>query len=200
MRFDGYLIFGGVLFFILLFFTCSLLHSSESLGARKVARLGILLGLSLVLGLVEGFLPDFLLPGMRLGLANVSILLILYVYGFKDGLFVALLKAILVAVLRGNFLSMGGFMAFSGTLLSFLGMSALHYAFKQVSIFAVSIFGALLHVVGQILVSYVYLGVAVWGYLPWLLLVSFFTGALVAFLCHLLLRHKSLVAYLKSSR
>lgn len=198
MRLDGYLIFGGFALCFLLLCTFGLLHQESNADGRKVAHLGVMLSLALVLGLLEGFLPDFLLPGMRIGLANVAILLILYVYGFKDGLYVAILKALLVSMLRGNFLSMGGFMAMSGTLLSYLGMSLLHYAFKKCSIYGVSIFGALLHVLGQILISRIYLGAAVWGYLPYLLLLSFFTGALVAFLCSLLLRHKGLISLLRS--
>ena len=195
---NGYLILASILFLLGLPPLFSLLFEGGDFGARRVARVGVMLALALVLGYMESFLPELFLPGMRLGLANVAILMILYVYGFKEGLFVAILKAVLVSMLRGNFLAMGGWMAFVGTLLSFLGMALLHFAFKRASIFAVSIFGALLHVSAQVAVSYLYLGQGVWGYLPYLALFSFASGAAVALLCSLLLRHKALLSYLKA--
>ncbi|MBQ7242688.1 MAG: Gx transporter family protein [Bacilli bacterium] len=193
-----YLILASILFLLGLPPLFSLLFEGGDFGARRVARVGVMLALALVLGYMESFLPELFLPGMRLGLANVAILMILYVYGFKEGLFVAVLKAVLVSMLRGNFLAMGGWMAFAGTLLSFLGMALLHFLFKRASIFAVSIFGALLHVSAQVAVSYLYLGQGVWGYLPYLALFSFASGAAVALLCSLLLRHKALLSYLKA--
>lgn len=194
---DGYLLVGGLLLCGLLFLTFGLLHEGGDSSARKVARIGVLLSLALVMGLLESFIPDFLLPGMRLGLANVVVLLVLYVYGAKEAFMVALLKALLVSILRGSFLSMGGFMALTGTMLSFMGMALLHALWKKCSPLGVSVFGALLHVSGQMLVAYGYLGVAVLGYWPWLLLVSFFTGLATGTIVVVLLRRTHLVTYLK---
>ena len=197
---DVYLLVAGILFALALFLTGVLFGQTKSQGEIKVARMGVLLSLALTLGLLESFLPDFLLPGMRLGLANIAVLLVLYVYGFKEGLGVAILKALLVSMLRGSLLSMGGLMAMSGTLLSFFGMAGLHYAWKRCSIIGVSVFGALLHVTGQILVGQAFLGRGVWGYLPWLILVSFLTGALVGVVSLALTKNKALLRYLNPKK
>ena len=53
---------------------------------KKLARLTLLLTLALVLSLVESIIPifnGFIIPGLKLGLANIVILFILYSYGIK---------------------------------------------------------------------------------------------------------------------
>lgn len=186
----------GILLCVLVFLSFALLDKQDRGNPRSVARIGILTSLSLILGFLESFLPDFLLPGMRIGLANIVPLVVLYVYGVKAALGVGLAKALIISLLRGNFLSMGGFMALTGTMLAILGMSLVHLCVKKFSVVGVSIIGALLHVTGQILVAYGYLGVAVVGYLPWLLLMAFGTGTLVGLISLALLRHKALMHYL----
>ena len=190
-------IIAGFLGAVLLLLTCGLASAGSEGNPRRVARVGVLTSLALVFGLLESFLPDFLLPGMRIGLANIVPLTVLYIYGFKEGFAVSLAKAVLVSLLRGNFLAMGGLMALTGTLLSFLVMAFVHFAFKKFSLIGVSIFGALFHVLGQFAVAFGYLGLGVLGYLPWLLLLCFFTGALIGLVVRVLLRQRRFVAYLR---
>ena len=187
----------GILLALLLSLTFALLSAESRFGTRKVARLGIFLSLALILGVLESFIPGFFLPGMRLGLANIVLLLVLYIYGFKDGLYVAILKALLVSLLRGSFLSMGGYMALAGTLLSYLGMGLLKALFSRPSPIGVSLFGSLLHVTGQILVAYGFMGQAIFAYYPWLLLLAFFTGIFTGAVALLVMRRARFVTYLK---
>ena len=196
MNDDVHHIVSGILLAGALLVTFALLRDDHQFGTRRIARLGILLAMALVAGLLESFIPGFLLPGMRLGLANIVLLFVLVVFGFYDGLILAVLKAVIVSLLRGSFLSMGGMMALAGTLLSFLGMALLHALWKKCSLIGVSIFGALLHVFGQIVVAYFYMGVGVWAYLPWLLLVSFGTGAFVGVIVTVLKRRTSFITYM----
>ena len=196
MKLDAYGILGAALLLVLFLLGFALLDLSQS-DARKVARQGVLLALALVLGLLESFLPDVLLPGMRLGLANIALLLVLYVYGAREGFVVAVLKAVLGSMLRGSMFSMGGLMALTGTMAAFIGMALLHALWKKCSPIGVSVFGALLHVSGQMLIAYFYLGVAVLGYWPWLLLVSVLTGTVTGLVALLLLRNKALMRYLR---
>lgn len=195
---NAILMLAAFCFAFLFLLTCGLASASESGNPRRVARVGVLTSLALVFGLLESFLPDFWLPGMRLGLANIVPLTVLYIYGFKEGFAVSLAKAVLVSLLRGNFLAMGGFMALTGSALSFLVMALFHVLLKRFSLIGVSIFGALAHIVGQFLIAFAYLGLGVWGYLPWLLFISVFTGALIGFIVHLLLKHRAFVAYLRA--
>ena len=191
-------IVSGLLFAIALFITFLIFPKGDSsLSTRKIARLGVLLSVALILGLLESFLPPIFLPGMRLGLANISILLVLYLYGIRDGFFVAILKAILVGLLRGSLFSMGGYMALAGTFLSFVIMAILHFAFKKMSIIGISLTGSLFHVLGQIGVAYLFLGTPILSYLPWLLFIAFFTGIGIGLITKIILMRTRFVAYLK---
>ena len=196
MNVDVHHIVSGILLAGALLVTFALLRDDHQFGTRRIARLGMLLAMALVAGLLESLIPGFLLPGMRLGLANIVVLFVLVVFGFYDGLVLAVLKAVIVSLLRGSFLSMGGMMALAGTLLSFFGMAMLLALWKKCSLVGVSIFGALLHVLGQIVVAYFYMGIAVWAYLPWLLLVSFGTGAFVGIIVTVLKRRTRFIAYM----
>lgn len=197
MRRDVYAILGSALLLGLLLFTFALFPLPKGSGRIKSARLGVLLALCLILGYLESFLPDFLLPGMRLGLGNAALLLVLLVYGFKEAFALALLKALLISLLRGNFLAMGGWMALAGSIASILGMGLLHALWRRCSAVGLSIVGALLHVSAQVCVGALFLGPAILGYWPWLLLSGFLTGALIGVLVEVLRRRKSLMNYLR---
>lgn len=186
----------GILIALAGLFTFVIYSSSFSFSSRRIARVGVMLSMALVAGLVESFIPSAFIPGIRLGLANVVILFALYVFGYGEAFIIALLKAILVAILRGSFFSMGGYMALAGTMLSFLVMALLRLLLQKLSVIGVSIFGSLSHVFGQVFVAYIYVGPAIWGYLPWLLLFSFGSGILTGVLCFLLLKRRGLLAYL----
>ena len=165
---------------------------------RKVnyARLGVMLSLALILGFIESMLPDIFLPGVKLGLSNVAILIVIYVYGAKEGLLLAVLKALLVSFFSGTFMSMGGFMSITGSLLSAIFMILLHIVAKGFSPIAVSLIGALAHILGQLLIGYAYLGGAVWVYAPLSLVLAGATGVLTGILACVLLRQKGFLSYL----
>ena len=53
---------------------------------KKFTRLTMLLALSVVLNIIESFIPLFNgnIPGLKLGLANIIVLIVLYMFSFKD--------------------------------------------------------------------------------------------------------------------
>ncbi len=166
-------------------------------GKVDYARLGILLSLTLILGLVESFLPDLLVPGVKLGLSNVAVLIVIYVYGSKEGLLLAVLKALIVSFFSGTFMSMGGFMSLTGSLFSAIMMILLHIIAKRFSPIAVSLVGALSHILGQMLIAHLYLGVAVWGYAPLALVLAMATGIFTGIIATTLLKQKAFLHYLR---
>ena len=166
-------------------------------GRISYARLGVMLSLALILGFVEAMLPDLLLPGVKLGLSNVAVLLVLFVYGPREGLLIAVLKALIVSFFSGTFLSMGGWMSLAGSSLSAIMMILLHTLAKRFSPIAVSLVGALSHILAQLLVAYAYLGYAVSAYAPLSMVLAMATGVFTGLLAAILLRQKSFVAYMK---
>ena len=59
---------------------------------KKITRLSILLSLSIVLSIVESLVPVFngIIPGLKIGLANIAIMIALYAYGIKEAIFVSI--------------------------------------------------------------------------------------------------------------
>lgn len=166
--------------------------------ARKIVLLGLFLALAIALGMFESMIPDFLVPGFKLGLANIAIVLLLFGVGWKEALFVNVLRVILVSLLRGNFLTMGGWMSFAGMALSFIGMLLLHLLWKKASVIFVSVIGALLHDVGQIFVAFLYMeNGGIFYYLPFMVLLSLGTGVFAGVVAYTLLRRESFTRLFK---
>ena len=166
--------------------------------ARKIVLLGLFLALAIALGMFESMIPDFLVPGFKLGLANIAIVLLLFGAGWKEALFVNVLRVILVSLLRGNFLTMGGWMSFAGMALSFIGMLLLHLLWRKASVIFVSVIGALLHDVGQIFVAFLYMeNGGIFYYLPFMVLLSLGTGVFAGVVAYTLLRRESFTRLFK---
>ena len=94
---------------------------------KKFTRLSMFLAMAVVLNLVETFIPFFsgYIPGLKLGLANTIILFVLFTYGFKDAVYISILRVILVGVLRTGIFSVAFFLSLSGAICSILVMGLL---------------------------------------------------------------------------
>lgn len=149
---------------------------------KKFTRLTMLLALSVVLNIIESFIPLFNgnIPGLKLGLANIIILIVLYMFSFKDALYVSLLRILLVGILRTGLFSMTFFFSLGG---AFFSLCSMFLAKKtKLSIIGVSIVGSIFHSIGQILVAILIIkNTYIIYYIPWLLLFSIPTGILVGF-------------------
>ena len=138
---------------------------------RKLALYGLLTALALILSYVEAQLPAFFaVPGMKLGLTNIVVLLALYCMGAESALSVNFVRIVLVSILFGNGVSF--WYSLAGGLLSGVVMIALKKC-GRLSLLAVSTAGGIAHNVGQILAAVVLLRTAALG---WYLLVLWFTG------------------------
>ena len=144
-----------------------------------VARIGILTSLSIVLGIVEALIPDFMVPGVKLGFPNIVILLLLCYGDKKEALLISLIRVLLIGLLRGNLFQMGGLMSLSGAVSSFLIMFIIKTLFKKASPVFVSVLGAIAHSSAQLLVAAFFFGTfGVFYYLPIMGLLSMLTGAI----------------------
>ncbi|MDE5864890.1 MAG: Gx transporter family protein, partial [Lachnospiraceae bacterium] len=67
---------------------------------RQVTELGLLLALSLVLAYLESLLPVMVaVPGVKLGLANIITMLVLYLRGGKPAFFFMVLRVAMAGFL-----------------------------------------------------------------------------------------------------
>ena len=70
---------------------------------RKTVILGFMLALSLIMSYIESLLPLAVgIPGIKLGLPNLIVVLLLYSYGGKEAFAVNLLRIVLSGFLFGN--------------------------------------------------------------------------------------------------
>ena len=156
---------------------------------QKIALLGVLLAVTIVIAILESFIPSFTIPGIKLGFANIIILVTLYEVGIWEAAFINLVRVLIVSLVRGTFLSMGFFMSLTGAFLS-LGVMILFYlVIRKFSIIGVSVIGSLFHVIGQILIAIIYMGsVYVVLYLPIIALAAVITGVLVGFIARAIIK------------
>ena len=146
--------------------------------AKKVSLYGILVSLAFIASYIEVLIPfNFHIPGMKLGLANIAVLIALYTGGTKAGITVSIIRIILVGLTFGNPYS--AIYGLSGGVMSLAVMIVL----KKTDFFGmtgVSMAGGVAHNIGQLLCAMILLKLpAVFTYLSYLILVGTVTGALI---------------------
>lgn len=148
---------------------------------KKAALLGLCTAGAILLGYVESLIPVlFFVPGMKLGLANLAIVLALYFFGPKDAAAVQIVRIVVVGFLFGNLFSIA--FSLAGGLLS-LGVMCLAKRYGGFTVYGVSVAGGVAHNIGQICVAAVLVeNVKIIYYLPVLLISGLVTGLLIGFL------------------
>lgn len=156
--------------------------------SRKVAQYGLFAALAILMGYVEMLIPlPLLVPGMKLGLANVVIVVVLYYMNAKSAFFISFVRVLLSGLLFQGFA--GLLYSLAGALLSFAVMTLLKKTGKC-SIVGVSIAGGVFHNVGQIIVAALVVeNMKMAYYLPFLLVSGIVTGCLIGVVARLCLRY-----------
>ena len=156
---------------------------------QKMALLGILTAAAIVIAILESFIPSIGIPGVKLGLTNIVILIILYELGIVEAVIVNVLRVIVVGLVRGTFLSMGFLMSLTGCALSLGIMIVFYVLIKKFSIIGVSVIGSVFHVTGQILIAMIFLGTAyIVLYLPIIAISAIITGVFVGIVAKLIIK------------
>lgn len=151
---------------------------------RRVVYLGLTCGLALGLHIFEALLPlptDLVVPGLKLGLANIVSMYVILNFGIKDAITVSILRTVLGSLLSGTFMTITFFFSFSGGLVSTIVMGLLYkYGSRFFSLVGISLIGALTHNLAQLIVaSYVIQTVGIFSYLPYMLFFAIPTGIVV---------------------
>ena len=151
-------------------------------GTRRVTNLALLVSIGLVLSIIESTFPPLLpVTGAKLGLANIATVIALYMFGPWMALEVTVLRSVIGGLLRGSVV--GLFLSFSGGLVSTLVMIFLYVLFDGTfSVVGVSVAGAVTHNVVQLLAAYLLVRhLALFYYMPYLILIAVPTGLFVGF-------------------
>ena len=155
------------------------------INSKKITRTALLIAMTVLLGYVESlFSPIIPVPGIKLGLANAVVMLVLYADSAKTAWTVSLLKVVLCSVLFGTATSF--LYSLCGAVLSLFVMMLA----KKVKIFSVpgvSAIGGIIHNLGQLLCAYFFIGKGAIFYIPVLCVSGAVCGALIGIAVQLIL-------------
>lgn len=158
---------------------------------KQLVVMALFVSVALVLSYIERLIPmSFALPGVKLGLANVVTCIALYIFRPKAAFLIVITRVVLVGIFMGS--ATGFLYSLTGGVFSFFGMLIIMIALKKrVSPVGVSVVGAFLHNLGQVIVLAIItnsLSVAM-AYFPILILTGVLTGILVGFMATLSIRY-----------
>lgn len=145
------------------------------MSSKKIAYCGLLTTVALLLSYVERMLAiPMIVPGMKLGLANVAVLIALYILDNKTAFSISILRILISALLFTGFASF--LYSASGALLSFTVMAFCKKT-NIFSIIAVSILGGISHNIGQIIIACIIVeNIGLFYYMPFLIILGIATG------------------------
>lgn len=156
---------------------------------KKLTALSLLTAISLIIFTVEAQLPPIApIPGIKMGLANVITLVTLIWFGRKDAFFVLMIRILLGSFFTGAVTSL--MYSLAGGILCFIVMSVLIRLFDLKQLWVVSVFGALAHNIGQLIVASIVTATpqVILGYFPILAVSAVVTGAFTGVLAWLVVK------------
>lgn len=160
----------------------------------KAAYFGVFTALALIFSYVETLIPiHFGIPGIKLGLANLLIVIFLYKRNAKEALLLSVTRIILSGFMFANLFSI--LYSLSGGMLSLVVMAFLKK--KEIfSVIGVSIAGGITHNLGQLIVAMLVVETYRVGYyFPVLLLAGVITGMLIGIVANEVLKRLAGVSF-----
>lgn len=158
------------------------------LSHNRIALTGIFASITIVLGVIDNMIP-LPIPGIRLGLANIGIMLAIYALPFKETMYIALIKAILIPILTGNLfikLLIGLPATMAATLAMYFYYSLTNRLSSPMSTGAI---GALVHITVQFIVIKLTLikTLAIYTILPYFSTLSIISGIITGYIVSIII-------------
>ena len=144
----------------------------------KVAYFGVFTALALIFSYVETLIPvNFGIQGVKLGLANLVIVIAIYKMKLSDAFLLSVVRVVLSGFIFGNYFSI--LYSLSGGVLSLAVMALLKRA-GGFSVIGISIAGGIAHNIVQLIVAMLVVETfRVAYYLPVLLLAGMLAGSVI---------------------
>ncbi len=145
---------------------------------NRAAYFGVFTALALIFSYLESLIPiRFGIPGIKLGLANLLTVILLYKRNAREALLLSVVRVILSGFLFGNLFSI--VYSLAGGILSLFVMAVLKGT-GRFSVMGVSAAGGVFHNMGQLLVAMAAVETYRVGYyFPVLLIAGVVTGLLI---------------------
>ena len=156
----------------------------------RVAYFGVFTALALIFSYVETLIPiNFGIPGIKLGLANLIIIIALYKMSVKEAYALSVVRVVLAGFIFGNLFSI--IYSLAGGLLSLTVMTILKKTDKF-SLFGISMAGGVFHNVGQLIVAILVMeNLNIAYYMPVLLISGLITGFMIGLVAGEMLKRLS---------
>ncbi len=153
----------------------------------KAAYFGVFTALALIFSYIETLIPfSFGIPGIKLGLANLMTVILLYKRNAKEALLLSVVRIVLSGFLFGNLFSI--FYSLAGGIFSLFVMNLLKKT-ETFSLMGVSAAGGVTHNMGQLLVAMAAVETYRVGYyFPILLISGLVTGLLIGIVANEVLK------------
>ncbi len=148
---------------------------------KTTAYLGVFVALAFIFSYIEAIIPFSMgVPGIKLGLANIVVLIVLYAFGTKEAFLISLFRIVLIAFTFSNTFTM--IYSLSGGFLSWALMSILIKTDKF-SIVGVSVVGGVSHNIGQLVIAAILIKTtSLIYYFPILIIGGVITGIIIGLL------------------
>ena len=160
---------------------------------RKLVIMAMFVSVGLVLQYVESRIIITPVPGGKLGLANIVSIINLFVLGGRNALIISVIRAFLGTIVSGGISALP--YSLFGTFFSTLSMCILKkYVFPNASVVGMSVVGASVHNLIQIIVaSVIFSSFYIFSYLPFLLIVSLISGTVTGYGAYIFLERIKMV-------
>ncbi|HKM34832.1 MAG TPA: Gx transporter family protein [Lachnospiraceae bacterium] len=151
---------------------------------KKMTTLAMFTVIALTIFVIESAIPlPVPIPGIKLGLANIITLIVLLNYGPVEALLVLMCRIFLGTMFTGQAMSL--LYSLCGGILCLIAMILVNRLLNGHFVFLTSMFGALIHNIGQLAVAYFITATAgVFAYLPFLILSGVLTGLFTGLCAH----------------
>lgn len=151
----------------------------EKINTRKITVTAILTALSLIAFMIENLFPPVLIPGAKIGLANVFSTIALLAFSPVEAFAVVACRTILGAIFQGNVSAL--LYSFSGGIISIaISSLAVYVLYPKVSMVAINVLSAIFHNAVQVVIYYaITQTLAVFTYLPYLLIIAIPSGVTI---------------------
>lgn len=153
---------------------------------KKLTISALLVALAMIFSYIEVLIPfNFGIPGIKLGLANLIVVVAMYLLGTRQAFMISMVRIILVAFTFGNLAAL--LYSIAGGILSFVVMT-LCRRIKGLSVMGVSVAGGVSHNIGQIIVAVLVVeNMNLLFYVPVLIIAGVVTGLLIGLVAGLVL-------------
>lgn len=154
---------------------------------KKITIAALMAALALIFSYVEVLIPFTVgVPGIKLGVANIVVIIVLYYLGPKYAITVNVVRVLIAGLLFNGLF--GALYSLAGAIVSFIVMVVL----KKTDIFSIvgiSMAGGVAHNLGQILVAaFLISNIKIFVYFPALIISGVVTGAIIGILAGLILK------------